>query len=160
MRRADTTSEEHQAAYEGEHSPSEGSSSAPSVRGRFLACRCGWRLVEVHGGKQSNEAAARAWREHHKDMEKRRQQQATIGNVLVHEGEPPGGNPYRGVGVRFGLEFKNEPVTHVSGEQRAELLCRFRDGDSTEGFTFWHAPGSGGARRLSSPEEVDWRGMG
>lgn len=68
----------------------------------------------------------------------------SIGDVIIHIGEPPASNPYRG--------------SSLSGDLRRSALVALRDGGDTEGLTFWHAPTSGGARRIGS-EDIDWRGM-
>lgn len=65
-----------------------------------------------------------------------------IGNVLVHKGMPDGGNPYRG--------------QSLLGNERKVALSSFMRGESTKGFTFWHAPSCGGAYRLHRSEEVEW----
>lgn len=71
----------------------------------------------------------------------------TIGDVSVHVGEPPDGNPYRG-------------HSGLMGPDRAAALRAFRDGADTSRWTYWHAPASGGARRIYVCGEIDWRGMG
>jgi hypothetical protein len=72
---------------------------------------------------------------------------AHIGDVLVHRGEPADGNPYHG--------------QSMCGPARAAALRAFRDGDAKacEPYTFWHAPASGGARRITAAE-VDWESSG
>lgn len=76
----------------------------------------------------------------------------TIGNVAVWRGEPPDGNPY--------IRHKgNDLLLGVTGDERVEALRRFRDGEDTSEYTFWHAPVGGGARRISSPDEIDWTQM-
>lgn len=78
----------------------------------------------------------------------------SIGNTVVHRGEPPRSNPYCGRGRRDG-----EPLTHVSGDERVEALRAFRDTGEAPDYTFWHAPAVGGARRIEQPTEIDWSGM-
>lgn len=65
----------------------------------------------------------------------------SLGDVVVHVGEPPQGNPYR--------------APSLCGPERADALRHFFQGEDTTGLTFWHAPCSGGARRLESPPELD-----
>lgn len=69
----------------------------------------------------------------------------TIGDVLVHKGEPPDGNPYHG--------------QTLMGPERQYALVRFMDGEDTTGYTFWYGPFGGGAYRIETPEQVDWRGL-
>lgn len=53
-----------------------------------------------------------------------------IGDVGVHRGEPPEGNPYK--------------AGSLMGDERATALYAWRDGKPTE------------ARRLTDSREVDW----
>jgi hypothetical protein len=73
MRRQDTTTPEHQRSWRGGHLPAgSGAWRYPEVlptgrvcRGdEYLACRCGWRLVEVARNERSRAAAWRRHREH------------------------------------------------------------------------------------------------
>lgn len=68
----------------------------------------------------------------------------TIGDVAIHDGEPPDGNPYKGTGI--------------TGAKRERLLDAFRDGNDVGNATFWHAPGHGGARRIDNPDEILYPG--
>lgn len=70
---------------------------------------------------------------------------ATIGDVLVHCGEPPGGNPYRG--------------NSLFGDARVRALTIWKHGGDASPWTFWYAPACGGARKIS-PGEVDWESSG
>lgn len=68
---------------------------------------------------------------------------ATIGDVLVHLGEPEDGNPYRGASLM--------------GPLRVLALRAFLEGDPLAAqFTYWYGPASGGARRLEDPDGVRW----
>lgn len=78
----------------------------------------------------------------------------SIGDVLIHHGEPPDGNPYRGWG-----RIAGEPVTCLAGNGRAPALAAFRDGHDTGDLTFWHGPTNGGARRITDPDDINWKGM-
>ena len=69
----------------------------------------------------------------------------SIGDVLVHKGEPDNSNPYRG--------------HSVMGEERKSALQAFRDRKHVGCYTFWIAPGSGGARRTIDPDDVNWDTM-
>lgn len=69
----------------------------------------------------------------------------SIGDCLVHRGMPPNNNPYLGKGT-----------THVLGEERRSALKAFREGGDTTGFTFWHAPCTGGAYQITDPNVVRW----
>jgi hypothetical protein len=69
----------------------------------------------------------------------------TIGDLLVHKGEPDNSNPYRG--------------NSICGEERKSALKAFMDRKHTGCYTFWHAPACGGARRVIDPEEVAWETM-
>jgi hypothetical protein len=67
----------------------------------------------------------------------------TVGDVVVHRGEPVGGNPYIG--------------RSLLGEERQNALLLLCLGASeAEEFTYWHAPASGGARRIVDADEVAW----
>jgi hypothetical protein len=66
---------------------------------------------------------------------------ASIGEVGVHLGEPPDGNPYR----------RNSLI----GDERVEALRRFKYGEDTSAYTFWYMPCHGGARRITR-DEVNW----
>jgi hypothetical protein len=67
-----------------------------------------------------------------------------IGDVLVHRGEPDGGNPYHG--------------ENLCGRERVAALREFKAGRGA-GFSFWFAPSCGGARRITAAE-VDWERSG
>lgn len=73
---------------------------------------------------------------------------ASIGNIVVVRGWPPEGNPYR-----------TPPGCQVTGEERIMALTAFRDGDMLGDTTFWYAPAGGGARHVTEPHEIDWKGM-
>lgn len=81
------------------------------------------------------------------------QDKVSIGNIVIHRGEPDTSNPYRGHGNRVG-----ERITSVSGDERVKALSDFANHRDTSGYTFWYAPPGGGARRLSGPHEVAWAG--
>lgn len=66
---------------------------------------------------------------------------AHIGDVIVHRGEPPGGNPYRGCGLM--------------GDERVVALTLFKNGGDIHEYTFWYGPSFGGARRIEA-KEVNW----
>lgn len=83
-----------------------------------------------------------------------------IGDVVVHKGDPPGHNPYRGVGSNMTTYFAKDPVTHVSGDERIRALSAFKHGKDTKAYTFWYAPAFGGAYRLQSPDEIGWETSG
>ena len=79
-----------------------------------------------------------------------------IGDVSVHRGQPPGGNPYRG--------------SSLLGEERVAALVAWRAGSAfvevlpertipISCYTFWFAPGSGGARRVTPAEVTGWGGI-
>lgn len=68
-----------------------------------------------------------------------------IGDVLVREGEPQDGNPYRGASL--------------IGPERVAALTAFKHGGDTSGYSLWHAPAHGGARRITS-DQVDWDSSG
>lgn len=76
----------------------------------------------------------------------------SVGDIVVHRGMPPKGNPYRGGGhTRSDPE---EPITHVSGDERVSALGAFlRLGQAGE-YTFWYAPVCGGAYQLLEPPTV------
>lgn len=65
-----------------------------------------------------------------------------IGNVIVHIGTPPHGNPYRG--------------DSLIGASRVNALWALRSGGNTALYTYWYAPAGGGAKQLRGPDEVDW----
>lgn len=69
-----------------------------------------------------------------------------IGDVGVHWGEPPGGNPYR--------------VHSLMGNERWLALTNFKNGEDTTGYTFWYSPCCGGAERITDPTKVNWETMG
>lgn len=82
-----------------------------------------------------------------------------IGDVVVHLGNPPEGNPYRGDG-RNRWEFtKDDPTTVVRDDGRLRALTAFRDSDDVGNMTFWSAPAGGGAHRLTEATEINWAGM-
>lgn len=70
MKRADTTSADHQQNYRGRHRvPGTGVWSYPTtVNGktaagtRYLRCPCGWRLIEIT--RRQMDAAHAQWRAH------------------------------------------------------------------------------------------------
>jgi hypothetical protein len=69
-----------------------------------------------------------------------------IGDVVVHRGEPVRSNPY---------------AQHsLMGNERVQALINFKNGKPTPEYTFWYAPWGGGAKRLSSPADVDWETSG
>ena len=68
-----------------------------------------------------------------------------VGDVSVIQGEPPDGNPYRGKSL-MGLE-------------RAEALRKFMRNIPQAKLTFWYAPCSGGAKRITK-DEVNWGSSG
>ena len=68
-----------------------------------------------------------------------------IGDVVVHKGMPPGGNPYRADGL--------------IGHARLIALLEFHDNGKHEDCTFWNAPCSGGARQITR-DEVEWNSCG
>lgn len=70
------------------------------------------------------------------------------GNVVVHHGEPPASNPYRGDGRNTWPLTRNDPYTHVDGDERVEALHVFNTGNPPAGLTYWWAPAQGGAYRL------------
>ncbi len=76
----------------------------------------------------------------------------SIGSVLVHKGNPPENNPFRGFG-----RIAGDSITHVSGKERVKALTEFKHGIKNE-YTFWDA--SRGSiivdRLLISPESIDW----
>ena len=65
-----------------------------------------------------------------------------IGEVVVHRGEPPRSTPY------------GRPS--LIGDHRVEALTAWANGGDTAAWTFWCAPGSGGAFRLNDPDKVNW----
>ena len=67
-----------------------------------------------------------------------------IGDVLVHRGEPPNGNPYG---------------TSLCGPERVKALKAFKEGRPLEGYTYWYGPHSGGACKII-PDEVNWETSG
>ncbi|MBI3863042.1 MAG: hypothetical protein HY290_14215 [Planctomycetia bacterium] len=71
----------------------------------------------------------------------------TIGDVHVSRGEPPHGNPYLDTS-------KNMEI-----DDRPNALRMFRDTGEMGQYTFGHAPACGGARRITSRDEIDWEGM-
>lgn len=68
-----------------------------------------------------------------------------VGDVNVVVGEPPDGNPYRGVSLM--------------GVERSEALRKFMRGLTTGKLTFWYAPCCGGAKRCTAGE-VNWGSAG
>lgn len=84
-----------------------------------------------------------------------------IGDVVVHRGDPPGGNPYRGgaVGRHRWAHTKDDPETMVYDDERVAALRAFRDRGDTSEFTFWHTPAGGGASRIEDPDAVNWVGL-
>ena len=65
-----------------------------------------------------------------------------IGDVAVHYGEPPNGNPYS--------------ADSLIGNERWSALIYFKNGRDTSGYTFWYAPSYGGAKRITNPDLVNW----
>lgn len=68
-----------------------------------------------------------------------------IGDVLICRGMPKDGNPYG---------------KSIMGNERKANLLAFKNGEPTEGYTFWHGPANSGSRQIFSPDEVDWYGSG
>ena len=64
-----------------------------------------------------------------------------VGDVLVHKGNPPEGDPYKGKSVMF--------------SERVEALRKFKHGEDVGDLTFWYAPWLGGAG-VCTREEVNW----
>lgn len=77
---------------------------------------------------------------------------ASIGDVIVWRGEPPDGNPY------YRRAFATGPFS-LMGDERAAALAKFALDVDTSEYTFWHAPFSGGARKISAAE-VNWESSG
>lgn len=69
----------------------------------------------------------------------------TIGDVSICPAQSD--NPY------------TEDSGDLFGEARAHALRQFRDGQLPDTLTAWYAPCAGGARKLTDPSEVDWRGL-
>lgn len=74
MHRHDTTSEDYQRSWRGQHQPSNGVWSYPIGDGRrgtrYLRCGCGWRLVGIYdkpGGAQMRKATG-LFAEHRRQM--------------------------------------------------------------------------------------------
>jgi hypothetical protein len=66
-----------------------------------------------------------------------------IGDILVHNGEPDNSNPYRGQAIE--------------GTERKEALTLFKNNLTLQkNYTFWYAPYCGGAKRVISPDEIEW----
>jgi hypothetical protein len=63
------------------------------------------------------------------------------------------------VGV-FSFKVEN-PYRHTGwqGADRRTALMQFRAGTLPEYCDVWYMPAEGGARRIESSDEVDWRGM-
>jgi hypothetical protein len=68
----------------------------------------------------------------------------SIGDVRVFRGEP---------------EHGAYATESICGEERAAALRALRDGGDTDALSFWCAPFGGGAYRIESPEQIDWRSM-
>ncbi len=69
-----------------------------------------------------------------------------IGNVLIHVGEPPGGNPYAG--------------SSLLGSERVAAFRAVLKGEDYSKWTFWYAPSNGGAFKLTVPKaQIDWTAM-
>ncbi len=68
-----------------------------------------------------------------------------IGDVSVIKGDPPNGNPYRGVSL--------------SGNERADALMDFRNDVPQPELTFWYTPCFGGAKPCAQ-DDVDWESSG
>ena len=64
-----------------------------------------------------------------------------IGDISVHRGEPPEGNPYR--------------KESLCGPERANALHDFHERKPTPDYTFWVAPCHGGAKRATW-DDVNW----
>lgn len=73
MRRADTTSAEHQRTYRGRHLPADGRSGYSGTGARYLRCSCGWRLVNITFRQRV--AARTAHGEHVRERQAERAQQ-------------------------------------------------------------------------------------
>ena len=73
-----------------------------------------------------------------------------VGDIAVHTGQPFNGNPY----------MSASPDTIVYGDERAAALGAYRDGRETSRYTFWHAPLTGGSRRLNGPHQINWTLLG
>lgn len=70
-----------------------------------------------------------------------------IGDVKVIEGKLPAhGNAYRAEGLM--------------GPRRRDALERFMRRGNYLGFQFWFVPNHGGAQRITSSDEIDWRSSG
>jgi hypothetical protein len=68
-----------------------------------------------------------------------------IGDVTVICGEPPNGNPYKGISLM--------------GKERVDALNKFMRDISQPEFTFWYAPCCGGAERCTR-DQVNWETSG
>ena len=69
-----------------------------------------------------------------------------IGNILIHVGEPPGGNPYS--------------MSSLLGEERVEAFRAVLMDKDISKWTFWYAPSNGGAFKLTVPKaQIDWTAM-
>jgi len=83
----------------------------------------------------------------------------TIGDVIVHRGEPHDGNPHHGIGSSYDKDAER-PFTALIGDERREALRKFKHGEPTSEFTYWYAPYSGGIRHIKHPVEIDWETSG
>jgi hypothetical protein len=82
-----------------------------------------------------------------------------IGSVVVHRGNPPNNNPFRG----FEWTATEPEVTNVSGRERKEVLRDFKNGHDTSGYTFWYLGVVSNLcyygladRRITDPAVIDW----
>lgn len=71
-------------------------------------------------------------------------ERAHLGDVVVRDGEPPEGNPWRA----------------PESNDRERALEDALAGRDISPWTFWHVPYRGPCRRLESPrDEIDWTAM-
>lgn len=70
---------------------------------------------------------------------------ANIGNVMVFSSALGTINPYASAHVS------------ITGEERVMALTCFKHGALNARFyTFWNCPAEGGARKLTSPNDINW----
>lgn len=86
-----------------------------------------------------------------------------IGSVVVHRGNPPNNNPFRG----FQWTAADGGVTNVSGRERKEALANFKHGRDTAMYTFWYLGSFSDLckygltdRPITDPNTIDWSTTG
>lgn len=80
-----------------------------------------------------------------------------IGAVNVFRGLPRENNPWLEMYATRAPARTDMESRYVGGDERVEVLKKFRLGLEIDGYTVWYTPYSGGGtRQLSSGDEVAW----